>query len=152
MYSSQRSVFGPKNLSKLRTCNSGHRPPAMFKAPCACAISVGRFTQFGTPIRQRAHAGACWCQLRPGARVIRQLPRLIVASLLPLRPTSTLTNSLAVVAHIGYGTAVGAAFSLLPEPVPHSVKLGTAYGALGDVEPYALDGRTMLDPSPHGIV
>jgi hypothetical protein len=60
----------------------------------------------------------------------RQPPRLIVASLLPVRPTSTLTNSLAVVAHIGYGTAVGAAFSLLPEPVPHSVKLGTAYGAL----------------------
>jgi hypothetical protein len=74
-----------------------------------------------------------------------------VASLLPLRPTSTLTNSLAVVAHIGYGTAVGAAFSPLLEPVPHSVKLGAAYGALGDVEPYALDGRTMLDPSPHGI-
>ena len=62
--------------------------------------------------------------------VDRQPPRLIVASLLPLRPTSRLTNSLAVVAHIGYGTAVGAAFSLLPEPVPHSVRLGTAYGAL----------------------
>ena len=60
----------------------------------------------------------------------RQPPRLIVASLLPLRPTSRLTNSLAVVAHIGYGTAVGGAFTLLPEPVPHSVRLGTAYGAL----------------------
>jgi hypothetical protein len=57
-------------------------------------------------------------------------PRIIVASLLPLHPKSVLSNSLAVVAHLGYGTAVGAAFSLLPQPWAGSQRLGTAYGGL----------------------
>jgi hypothetical protein len=57
-------------------------------------------------------------------------PRIIVASVLPVRPKSTLTNFLAVAAHLGYGTAAGLVFAALPERVPRSARAGVVYGAL----------------------
>jgi hypothetical protein len=60
----------------------------------------------------------------------REPPRIIVASLLPVDPTSTLTNALAVVAHVGYGTSAGMAFTMLPGRLPQQVPAGVAYGAL----------------------
>jgi hypothetical protein len=57
-------------------------------------------------------------------------PRIIVSSLLPVPPKSALTNSLAVMAHLGYGTAAGVVFSLFPQPWRSSMRLGTAYGAV----------------------
>lgn len=59
-----------------------------------------------------------------------QPPRRIVAALLPVRDTSRLTKALGVVAHLGYGTAAGAAFALLPPPLPNKLLAGTTYGAL----------------------
>lgn len=55
-------------------------------------------------------------------------PRVIVETLLPVRPRSTLTNTLAVVAHVGYGAGAGALFAALPGRWPHGVRLGVGYG------------------------
>lgn len=58
----------------------------------------------------------------------QQPPRLIVAKLLPVRPRSTLANTLASVAHVGYGMAAGALFSLVLDRSRHTAGTGTAYG------------------------
>jgi hypothetical protein len=65
-----------------------------------------------------------------------QPPRRIVASLLPVRPSSRSTQALAVAAHLGYGVAAGVVFSLLPRDLRRKLEVGTTYGGVVYVAGY----------------